>query len=81
VLVAGAASTTYCGCSGVGALISAHHQATASGRQLRIVASPALRRMLTLTGADAVLDTYPTLTAAGSRTAQVPVHCGLAFTA
>ncbi len=64
LLVADAAKTRYCGCSGVSALIGAHHQAAASGRQLRIVASPALLRMLTLTGADTVLDTYPTLTAA-----------------
>ncbi len=64
VLVADAAKTTFCGCSGVSVLIGAHHQAAASGGQLRIVASPALLRMLTLTGADTVLDTYPTLTAA-----------------
>ena len=64
LLVADAAKTSYCGCSGVSALIGAQHQAAASGRQLRIVASPALLRMLTLTGADSVLDTYPTLTAA-----------------
>jgi anti-anti-sigma factor len=67
VLVADAAKTSYCGCSGVSALIGAHHQAAARGGQLRIVASPALLRMLTLTGADTGLDTYPTLTAALAR--------------
>jgi anti-anti-sigma factor len=61
VLVADATGTTFCGCSGAHALVRAHHQAAATGAQLRVAASPAVLRMLELTGADHVLDTYPTL--------------------
>jgi anti-anti-sigma factor len=61
VLVADATGTTYCGCSGVYALVRAHHQAAATGAQLRVAASPAMLRMLELTGANDVLDSYPTV--------------------
>jgi anti-anti-sigma factor len=61
VLVADATGTTFCGCSGAHALVRAHHQAAAAGAQLRVAASPAVLRMLELTGADHVLHTYPSL--------------------
>jgi anti-anti-sigma factor len=65
VLVADAGATTYCGCSGVTALILTHHRAAAAGAQLRVVVgSPPMRRILQLTAADQVLNTYPTLAAA-----------------
>jgi len=65
VLVADAGGTTYCGCSGVTALLLTHHRAAAAGAQLRVVAgSPSMRRILQLTAADQVLNTYPTLAAA-----------------
>jgi anti-sigma B factor antagonist len=65
VLVADAGATTYCGCSGVTALLLTHHRAAAAGAQLRVVVgSPPMRRMLELTAADQVLNTYPTLAAA-----------------
>jgi anti-sigma B factor antagonist len=65
VLVADAGETTFCGCSGVTALLLTHHRAAAAGAQLRVVAgSPPMRRILELTGADQVLHTYPTLAAA-----------------
>jgi anti-anti-sigma factor len=65
VLVADARGTTYCGCSGVTALLLAHHRAAAAGAQLRVVVgSPSMRRILELTAADQVLKTYPTLAAA-----------------
>ena len=65
VLVADAAGTAFCGCSGVTALLLAHHRAAAAGAQLRVVVgSPPMRRILELTAADQVLDTYPTLAAA-----------------
>jgi anti-sigma B factor antagonist len=74
VLVADAGGTTFCECSGVHALIQAHHRAAAAGAQLRVVASPAVRRILERTGAGHVLDTYPTLAAAlaGGQTADRP---------
>jgi anti-anti-sigma factor len=65
VLVAYAGATTFCGCSGVTALLLAHHRAAAAGAQLRVVVgSPPMRRILELTAADQVLTTYPTLAAA-----------------
>jgi anti-anti-sigma factor len=65
VLVADAGRTTFCGCSGVTALLLTHHRAAAAGAQLRVlVGSPSMRRMLELTAADQALNTYPTLAAA-----------------
>jgi anti-sigma B factor antagonist len=65
VLVADAGGTTFCGCSGVTALLLTHRRAAAAGAQLRVVVgSPSMRRILELTAADQVLDTYPTLAAA-----------------
>jgi anti-sigma B factor antagonist len=65
VLVADAGGTTFCGCSGVTALLLTHHQAAAARAQLRVVVgSPSMRRILELTAADQVLNTYPTLAAA-----------------
>ena len=61
VLVADGTRTTFCASAGMSALIRAHHQAQAAGTRLRVVASPAVRRILDLTGADQVLDTYPSL--------------------
>jgi anti-anti-sigma regulatory factor len=49
----------------VTALLLTHHQAAAAGAQLRVVVgSPSMRRILELTAADQVLNTYPTLAAA-----------------
>jgi anti-sigma B factor antagonist len=65
VLVADAGATAFCGCAGVTALLLAHHRAAAAGAQLRVVVgSPSMRRILELTAADQVLNTYPTLAAA-----------------
>ena len=65
VLVANAGATAFCGCSGVTALLLTHHRAAAAGAQLRVVVrSPSMRRILELTAADQVLNTYPTLAAA-----------------
>jgi anti-anti-sigma factor len=65
VLVADAGATTFCGCAGVTALLRTHHRAAAAGAQLRVVVgSPSMRRILELTAADQVLNTYPTLATA-----------------
>ena len=64
VLIADATLTTFLSCAGLDALTRAHHQATAAGAQLRIAASPAVRRILGLTGTEHRFQTYPTLTAA-----------------
>jgi len=64
MLVADGSGTSFCASSGVSALLAAHRRAAAAGARLRIASSPALRRVLELTGADHLLDTYPTLAAA-----------------
>jgi len=64
VLVADAGGTTFCGCAGVRELLAAHHQAATHGVQFRVVASPAVLRILELSAADEVLETYPTMGAA-----------------
>lgn len=65
VLVADAGATTFCGCAGVTALLLTHHRAAAAGAQLRVVVgNPSMRRILELTAADQMLNTYPTLAAA-----------------
>ncbi|MDR0341527.1 MAG: STAS domain-containing protein [Nocardiopsaceae bacterium] len=64
VLIADGTGTTFCDCAGVSALTRAHHQAAATGAQLRVAACPAVLRILELTGADDLLDTYPTVAAA-----------------
>jgi anti-sigma B factor antagonist len=61
VLVADGTRTTFCASAGMSVLIRTHRQAQAAGIQLRVVASPAVRRILELTGADQVLDAYPDL--------------------
>jgi anti-sigma B factor antagonist len=61
MLVADGTRTTFCASAGMSVLIRVHRQAQAAGTQLRVVASPAVRRILKLTGADQVLDTYPGL--------------------
>ncbi len=64
VLVADATRTTFCDCAGMGALTRAHHQASVAGVQFRVAASPEVRRVLALTDADQLLDTYLAVDAA-----------------
>jgi anti-sigma B factor antagonist len=75
VVIADAGETTFCDCAGVRALIGAHRRAVAAGVELRVASptSPEVRRILELTGAGQVLDTYPTLTAARDRSAPARV--------
>jgi anti-sigma B factor antagonist len=61
VLVADGTRTTFCASAGMSVLIRAHRHTAAAGVQLRVVASPAVRRILELTSADQALDTYPSL--------------------
>ena len=64
VVVADGSGTSFCSSSGVAALLAVHRQAATAGTQLRVAASPVMRRVLELTGADHVLDTSPNVTAA-----------------
>jgi anti-anti-sigma factor len=64
LVIADASATSFCGAAGASVLERARQQAVAAGVQLRVVASPALRRILGLTGADQALDMYASLAAA-----------------
>lgn len=59
-IVADAGRTVFCDCSGMGALMAAYHRAVASRTEFRVIASPAVQRVLELTGAAKVLQTSST---------------------
>jgi len=50
--------------SGLGVLVQAHRTGTERETRLLVVASPPVRKLLTLTGLDTVLETYDELSAA-----------------
>jgi anti-anti-sigma factor len=61
-VVADMTATTFCGSSGVRALVLAHRHAAAGGAELRLVApSQGVVRVMEISGADAVLAIYPSL--------------------
>ncbi len=65
MLIVDACNTTFLACSGVGVLVDAHRRAAATGARMRLVAATTeVTRILTLTGADRVLDIYPSVTSA-----------------
>jgi anti-sigma B factor antagonist len=65
LLVADLSETTFCDSAGVGALARTFRRADASQSEMRLaVSTPAVRRVLALTGVDRLLDVYPSVTAA-----------------
>jgi anti-sigma B factor antagonist len=64
VLIADAGRTMFCDSATITMLLRAHNHAAATGTQLRIAASPPIRRVLELTGADRMLHVYPSVAAA-----------------
>ena len=76
VVVADATETTFCDCAGVRTLARAHYQAAARGIDLRVASATSrkVRRILELTGAGQVLDTYPTLAAALNGPSRAGTH-------
>jgi anti-sigma B factor antagonist len=65
VLVVDMSRTTFCDSGGVRALVQAHRKAAASGSQLRLViASPAVRQVFTLVGADRLVEVHGELASA-----------------
>lgn len=64
VLIADAARTMFCDSATITMLLRTHNRAVATGAQLRIAASPPIRRVLELTGADRMLHVYPSVAAA-----------------
>jgi anti-sigma B factor antagonist len=65
LLIADMSETTFCDSAGVGALARTFRRAEASQSEMRLVVSArAVRRVLTLTGVDRLLDIYPDVAAA-----------------
>ncbi len=65
MLVVDMTETVFCDSAGIQVLLRAHRRAAAAGTELRLAASSrSVRRVLELTGADQVIDTYPDLNAA-----------------
>jgi anti-sigma B factor antagonist len=64
-LVADMTATMFCDSAGVQMLVRARQQASAAGTAVRLaVHAPQVRRVLELTGADQVIDTYPSMAVA-----------------
>ena len=62
VLVADMSQTTFCDSSGITALVRAFRRANESGTKFRLVTtSPAVLRVLEITGVDRLIDVYPTI--------------------
>ena len=64
MLVADMSKTVFCDSSGVSALVRAFRHATTSGAAIRLVVStPAVQRVLSITGVDRLVDVYPSVAA------------------
>lgn len=62
VLVADLSKTTFCDSAGVSALARGFRRAEASQSEMRlVVGTPAVQRVLSLTGIDRLLDIYPSV--------------------
>jgi anti-sigma B factor antagonist len=68
VLVADMSKTIFCDSAGVSALVRSRTRAAASQSDIRVVvATPAVQRVLSLTGVDRLLDIYPSVAASLKR--------------
>ncbi len=64
LLVADMGTTTFCDSAGVSALVRTFRRAAASSSGLRLVVrTPAVQRVLSLTGVDRLLDVFPSVAA------------------
>jgi anti-sigma B factor antagonist len=65
VLVVDMTATTFCDCTGAGAVMRAYRRASAAGAQVRLVSGgPLVRRIFGLLGIGRVIDMYPSVAAA-----------------
>lgn len=68
LVVADMSKTRFCDSAGVSALVRAFTRATASATGMRLVAgTPAVQRILSLTGVDRLIGSYPSVAAALAR--------------
>jgi anti-sigma B factor antagonist len=64
LLIADMSKTTFCDSAGVSALVRVFRRASASGGSMRLVTvTPAVRRVLSITGVDRLVDTFPSVAA------------------
>jgi anti-sigma B factor antagonist len=64
VLIADMSQTSFCDSSGVSAMVRVFRRAAASGSEMRMVVStPAVQRVLSITGVDRLLDVFPSVAA------------------
>ncbi len=64
LLVADLSTTTFCDSAGVSALVRTFRRAAASGSGMRlVVGTPAVQRVLSITGVDRLLDIFPSVAA------------------
>lgn len=64
LLVADLSKTTFCDSAGVSALVRTYRRASASAAGMRLVVStPAVQRVLSITGVDRLLDIFPSVAA------------------
>ena len=64
LLVADMSKTNFCDSSGVSALVHVFRRAATSGSAMRLVVStPAVQRVLSITGVDRLVDVYPSVAA------------------
>ncbi len=64
LLIADLSKTSFCDSAGVSALVRTFRRAAASERSVRLVVStPAVERVLSITGVDRLVDTFPSVAA------------------
>ena len=64
LLIADMSNTNFCDSSGVSALVRVFRRAVASGSAVRLVVStPAVQRVLSITGVDRLVDVFPSVAA------------------
>jgi len=64
LLVADLSKTTFCDSAGVSALVRTFRRATATAGSMRlVVATPAVQRVLAITGVDRLVDVFPSVAA------------------
>ena len=64
LLVADLSKTSFCDSAGVGALVRTFRRAATSASAMRLVVStPAVQRVLSITGVDRLVDTFPSVAA------------------
>ena len=64
LLVADLGKTEFCDSAGVSALVQTYRRASASGHPMRlVVGTPAVQRVLSITGVDRLVDIFPSVAA------------------